>query len=182
MKKGRTQILMLAFVIALLAGKVPVQAATQEVRGSSSQTKTVPVTASVSSVYSISLPANISLSYGLEEDDAGKSMEGYWFRLRYGVAGKITSAENIYVEAVFPCILTDAETGAEMEILELSKNSCKEKWSYEEVGSCSYDGHRLSNCEYVYCCSKGHVIGIKGTEATNGIFKGNLVFHFGINK
>lgn len=180
MEKGRTQILMLAFVIALLAGKVSVQAATQEVQGSSSQTKAVPVTASVASVYSISLPASISLSYGLEKDDTGNSVEGYWFRLQYGVAGKITSAESIYVEAVFPCVLTDAETGTEMEISELSKSSCKEEWSYEEAGNCSYDGQHLSNCEYVYCCSKGHVIGVRTAEAANGTFKGNLTFHFGI--
>ena len=54
----------------MLTGAIPVQAATQEVQGNSSQTKNVPVTASITSVYSVSLPASISLAYGFETDDA----------------------------------------------------------------------------------------------------------------
>ena len=182
MKKRIAKFCALTLAIALFTGAIPVQAATQEVQGNSSQTKNVPVTASITSVYSVSLPASISLVYGFETDDEENPVEGYWFRLRYGVAGKVTSAESVYVEAVFPCTLTDAETGAEMEISELSKNSCKEEWGYDEVGSCSYDGSSLSNCEYAYCCSNGHVIGIRAAEVTNGDFEGNLTFRFGINK
>ena len=182
MKKRIVRLYALALTIALLTGAIPVQAATQEVQGNSSQTKNVPVTASITSVYSVSLPASISLVYGFETDDEENMVEGYWFRLRYGVAGKVTSAESVYVEAVFPCTLTEAETGAELGISELSKNSCKEEWGYDEVGSCSYDGSSLSNCEYAYCCATGHVIGVRAAEVTNGHFEGNLTFHFGINK
>ena len=182
MKKRIARLYALALTIALLTGAIPVQAATQEVQGNSSQTKNVPVTASITSVYSVSLPASISLVYGFETDDEENPVEGYWFRLRYGVTGKVTSAESVYVEAVFPCTLTDAETGAELEISELSKNRCKEEWGYDEVGSCSYNGSSLSNCEYAYCCANGHVIGVRAAEVTNGNFEGNLTFRFGINK
>ena len=180
MRNLLTKFLILALVITMDIGTISVLAATQEVQGSGNQTKTVPVTASISSVYSVSLPAQIALTYGYELDDEGNKVEGYWYSLQYGVAGKLTSAESVYVEAVFPCTLTDADTGESIEINMLSKTDCKEEWAHDEVGSCSYDGSDLSNCSYSYCCSDGHVIGVRAEEVSSGMFTGNLTFHFGI--
>ena len=180
MKNLLTKFLALALIATMIAGTTPVLAATQEVQGSGNQTKTVPVTASISSMYSVSLPAQISLIYGYGSDDEGNMVEGYWYNLQYSVAGKLTSVESVYVEAAFPCTLTDAGTGESIEINMLSKTDCKEEWAYDEVGSCSYDGSDLSNCNYSYCCSDGHVIGVRAEEVSSGMFTGNLTFHFGI--
>ena len=91
MKNLLTKIFALVLIATMVAGTTPVLAATQEVQGSDNQTKTVPVTASISSVYSVSLPAQIALIYGYESDDEGNKVEGYWYNLQYGVAGKLTS-------------------------------------------------------------------------------------------
>ena len=180
----------LAVCVSLLAGNsVTAYASTQEVQGTDTQTKDIKVTADIQSVYSVSLPASIELSYGEATDSSGNKVAGYWYNLKYGVAGKISSFEEVFVNVECPCVLTNTETGDTISISELDNyeqlttSGCKNYWSSTEIGSCEFDGTTLTNCEYSYCCENGHAIGIKEADITvYGSYEGNLTFQFGIDK
>ena len=179
----------LAVCISLLAGNTTAYANTQEVQGTETQTKDIKVTADIQSVYSVSLPASIALSYGEAEDSSGNKVEGYWYKLKYGVAGKISSFEEVFVNVECPCTLTNTETSDTIRISELdnyeqlTESACKNTWSSTEIGDCEFDGITLSRCDYSYCCENGHAIGIKESDiSVYGSYEGNLTFRFGINK
>lgn len=172
-----------ALIATIMMGTVaPAMAATtQEVQGTTGQqSKDIPVTATVQSVYSVSLPASISLTYGIEEDVAGNQVEGYWYDLRYGAVGKLTSTENVFVRATLPCALNDSVSGKSVSLINAKGLiTCEKVWSASEIGSCTYDGVSLTNCNYNY--SDSFAIGIKASNiATSGSYTGNLTVDFGL--
>ena len=204
-KKILKNIMAMAIVAATFVGSVsPAMAAegTQEVTGSDTQQKQVEISADVKSVYSVSLPATITLTYGTVEKlslvGSGKendSCDGYWATIKYGVAGKISSNEKVNVVPQFPCTMTllDDEgqpTSTTVQMLNvlrydssLDKVVCnKTAWSKSDIGSCDYDGITISNCNYAYCCD-GHNIGIRASDIEkSGTYEGNLTFEISITK
>ena len=89
-----------------------------------------------------------------------ENVPGYYCKLRYGVAGKISSNEKVYIKPNYPFemyIIEDNQTKATIEINDLvnykdystgHNGSCKTQWTSTEIGSCDYDGRTVSNCEY----------------------------------
>ena len=155
-------VLMVVFIVT--AGtSTPAMASTQEIQGTTGQTKDIPVSANITSVYSVSLPASISLVYGTAEDAIENTVEGYWYNLRYGAVGKLTSAESVYVEAVLPCTLRDNVADKTVSLIGIKGNlSCRKTWSVSAVGTCDYDGISLTNCVYSY--SDYYVIGVRAED------------------
>ena len=167
-------------------------AETQEVSGSTAQSKDVKVTAEIQSVYSVSLPATLELEYQTISQN-GNNYDGYWTKLKYGVSGKISASEKVYVKPTYPCelsIIEDGQAQASINVWDIAhcdnygqtgNGVCKTEWGSSEIGSCDYDGATISNCNYSYCCSDGHWIGVKSSDITEyGSYEGNLTFQFGI--
>lgn len=190
-KKILKNIMAMAIVAATFVGSVsPAMAAegTQEVTGSDTQQRNVAVTADIKSVYSVSLPATITLTYGtVEVGSIGDRADGYWAKIKYGVAGKIAANERVNVVPQLPCTMTlmDDEgqpTSTTISIKNASTLDHKTSWSKSEIGSCDYDGTTISNCNYAYCCN-GHNIGVgMGNVSKYGTYEGNLTFEISITK
>lgn len=195
-RKSFKSLLATAVVVCTLVGNVcPAMAAeTQEVSGSGAQSKDVKVTAEIQSVYSVSLPAVLELTEGKMTFNGWTDAPGYYCQMKYGVAGKISSDEKVYVRPQYPIemhIIKNGQIQATIKADEISGNygnypnghngTCKKEWSSSEIGSCDYDGTTISNCDYAFCCSEGHWIGIKAEDVSEyGSYEGNLTFNFGI--
>lgn len=193
-RKSFKSLLATAVAVCTLVGNVcPAMAAeTQEVSGSGAQSKDVKVTAEINSVYSVSLPATIDLEYSVLENRSFQDVAGYWYRLKYGVAGRISSSEKVYVEPVYPCEISivgdDGQIQATLNVTDFTHSdecygggNCKTEWTSSEVGSCTYNGTTISDCVYSNCCNDGHWIGVKAADVTEyGSYEGNLTFNFGI--
>ena len=183
-------ILSFALILAMLTNtSIVALANTQEIQGSEDKSQTVEVIAEVKSVYSVSLPANIELTYSelsnvyMDNELHNDAVEGYWGTIVYGCAGKISSTEYVYIEPVFPCTLTGETSGETItlkKVLPSSKEEPKTQWSSTEIGSCTYDGVTLTNCQYSYC--SGLQIGFKQSDITKyETYKGTLTFQFGVD-
>lgn len=180
-------VLSLAVVASVLFGNTGVAYAdNQEVQGSTDDSRAVEITCSITSVYSVSLPASIALAYDTLEDvyvgDALQaSAEGYWGTIIFGCAGKISSSESVFIEPVFPCTMTGT-SGATVtlkKVLPNDKTEPKTSWSATEIGTADFDGTSLSNCTYAY--NTGLRVGFLSSDATTyETYRGTLTFNFGI--
>ncbi len=179
MKKKVTGLL-LALALLFTEGRLSGFAANSTVTGDEPQSKEVKVTAELKSMYSVSLPATITLSYSVQKESNNKDVPGYWYRLRYGTAGKVNSTDTVYVRPFYPCALTGKNTGAVIYLYSL-KGDCKTEWDSTEVGTCTYNGTSLTNCVYHFCCNSGHFIGISEEDIEEyDSYEGSLIFDFGI--
>lgn len=185
-KLGRA-VLSLVLAIGVLFGNTGVAYAdNQEVQGSTNDSIAVEITCSITSVYSVSLPASIALAYDTLEnvyvgDALQASAEGYWGTIIFGCAGKISSAESVFIEPVFPCTMTGA-SGATVnlkKVLPDDKTEAKTVWNATEIGTAEFDGVSLSNCAYAY--NDGLRIGfLMDDVSTYETYSGTLTFNFGI--
>ena len=188
MKRIKRAALAMVMLITLMAVNSDMVLAAQEIQGSDATSQAVEVTAEVKSMYSVSMPASIELTFSeisrvyIDGIYTSSATEGYWGTIVYGCAGKISNNEYVYIEPVFPCTLVGMEYGkaiALRKILPSSKEEPKSTWSAEEIGTCNYDGVSLTNCKYAYC--KGLQIGFKKSDVVSyDVYKGTLIFNFGI--
>ena len=94
-------LLAIAVAISTLAGSVmPAMAAEVELQGDSSTTKTqsVEVSATLTSVYCVSLPATLNLEYRTVTNSNGddtRTNSGYFCDLTIGAAGKLISTQTL---------------------------------------------------------------------------------------
>lgn len=163
-------------------------AANNEYQGSADDSKSVEITATISSIYSVSLPAQIDLAYAEladvyvgDADEISTKAEGYFGDIIFGAAGKIGANESVFVEPQFPCVMTGT-SGATVQlkkILDSNKTEPKTSWNKAEIGTCTYDGVSLSNCNYAY--NNGLKVGFLTSDlSTFENYTGTLVFNFGI--
>ncbi len=168
---------------AVLVNSAVLPAAAAEdvtVTGTTEQTKDIEMQANIQSVYSVTLPATISLSFGTAENESGEEKNGYFATIKYGCAGLISSTEDVYIEPQFPAVLTGATTGATINITEYAGvEEIQKEWDYLNIGTCDYDGSSLSNC--VYSCCEEHKIGVALEDVSAyELYEGTLTFKFGI--
>lgn len=163
-------------------------AANTEVQGTTDDSESVEVTANITSVYSISLPASINLSYGNKTNIyvGGGSLlsaaEGYFGVITFGCAGKISAQEHVYIEPVFPCTMTGVTSGSTLalkKVLNSARTEPKTQWTSSEIGTCTYNGISLTNCVYAY--NDGLTIGFLLSDVSSyETYTSNLLFNFGI--
>lgn len=188
MKRMKTTALAAVMAVTLLVAKGSMVFAAQEIQGSDAKSQAVEVTADVKSMYSVSMPASIELTFSeiskvyIDGTYTSSAVEGYWGTIVYGCAGKISNNEYVYIEPVFPCTLVGEEYGKALslrKVLPSTKAEPKSTWSATEIGTCSYDGVSLTNCKYAYC--EGLQIGFKKSDVESyDVYKGTLIFNFGI--
>lgn len=160
-----------------------------EYQGSTNDSQAVQINCALSSIYSVSLPAQIELGYdilsnvyvGSDATDITVSAEGYFGIIKYGACGKIGPSECVYIEPQFPCTLSGASgsTVTLKKILDSNKTEPQTEWNSDNIGSCDFDGTTLTNCNYTY--NDGLQVGFLLTDIlVNENYSGNLVFNFGI--
>lgn len=164
-----------------------------QVLDGTSDTKDIPVTVNVKSVYMVSLPASLDLEYGSRQDIMGYTHYGYYTNIKYGAAGKIASKYEVYIKEI-SCDLTGETTGehiiAEHKagihgrlLSDLSYrwvSAERENSPYWILGGCDYNGVSISNPEYDYCCD-GHCFGVDENDIPAlDDYAGNLVVEFGL--
>lgn len=183
---------MMCFVLSILmltGSSVIAFASNQEIQGSTDSSQAVEVTANIKSMYSVSLPASIDLAYEVladiyigEADEITTEAEGYFGKIIFGCAGKISSNEYVFITPSFPCTMTSTSSDATValqKILPSTKAEPKTQWNSTEIGTCSFDGVTLTNCQYAY--NDGLQIGFLLSQLTAyESYKGNLTFNFGV--
>lgn len=162
-------------------------AANTEVQGSGNDSRTVVVTANITSVYSVSLPAQISLTYDelsnvYVGDVLQAKADGYFGIITFGAAGKISNQEKVFIEPVFPCLMTGSTSGNTINLKKVLPSTRIEPqtiWTKAQIGNCTYDGVILTSCNYTY--NDGLKVGILLSDVTSyENYRGNLLFNFGI--
>ena len=158
----------------------------QEIQGNTNDSRAVEITCSITSVYSVSLPASIALAYDTLEnvyvgDALQASAEGYWGTIIFGCSGKISPSESVFIEPVFPCTMTGTSSATVdlKKVLLGDKTEAKTVWNATEIGTAEFDGVSLSNCTYAY--NDGLRIGFMiGDVSSYETYSGTLTFNFGI--
>ena len=129
MKRFKKWLSMTMMLVTLMSSNISAFAA-QEISGTTSQSTDVSVTANITSVYSVSLPATIELVpmtvdnvvyYDTKENggtlnDNGKTISGYIAKLEMGCAGIIAPGERIGVMPVAPFYLTNNNGGQQVMV------------------------------------------------------------------
>lgn len=173
--------------------------------GTESKSQTIEVTASIASVYAVTMPATLELNYETitkSEPDGSNEVtyNGYFCDIEIGAAGKILSTQKLKMSLENNSnIMTGANTGRTVQLKTLvstysnmygahggylfafdAYNSvCNDlQWDVNTIGTCSYDGVTLTNCNYTY---RTLTIGFHESDVSAAdIYSGNIVINFGL--
>lgn len=171
---------LLAALSIMLSATTTVFAADVEIQseGTESKSQSIQVSASVASVYSVTMPATIELEYrtitNADGDDV-RTNHGYFCDIQLGAAGKILSTQKVKMTLEnSKNYMTGANTSetielgvvtaghSETEVFDQSKNDNLTTfsgfneffndliWTSTTIGTADYDGVNLSNCNYTY--------------------------------
>lgn len=186
----------------IMTSTLPAMAADVEVTGddSAAQSQSVEVSAEVSSLYSVTLPAVIELTrqgaVATNPNDASDTgaKDGFWCNFKIGAAGKLLSSHTLTTR-IQDCTMTGENTGNTFQLKAffykpldgfvsdaLSRfytyggDPLSPTWVSTEIGSCDYDGTSLTNCEYNY---KSFWVGVPEDELNVAdVYKGSMVVNF----
>ena len=189
----------------LASSAMPALAADVELQGddSSAKSQSVEVSADISSLYAVTLPAMIELTRQtatLTDENTNTTYEkdGFWYKFQIGAAGKLLSNQKL-VSRMNNCTITGKNTGNTVELkayffrfisgyeetldnLEDFNNyngsPLSPTWTSTEIGSCNYNGTSLTDCSYVY---KDFWVGIPEDELSKAdIYEGTITVNFAL--
>lgn len=189
----------LAALSLIISTSTSAFAADVEVQGEGTESKsqTIQVSASIASVYAVTMPAVIELKYDtVTGTDDTVVNTGYFCDIRIGAAGKILSSQSLKMElGDSNNTMSGSETGNSIE-LKAVISSCDSThgylvpfstynssyntltWTASTIGTADYDGINLSNCEYTY---KTISIGFDESAVTDAdIYSGTITINFGL--